>query len=81
MLVVGMSSLKTDETTGDYYLSVINGKYMVSRGGSDDVTPHYIEWDGKLDASRNVRDDLMSSFYELSEMGKTFLSGEYTGNI
>lgn len=81
LLVVGMSSLKTDETTGDYYLSVINGKYMVSRGGSDDVTPHYIEWDGKLDASRNVREDLMSSFYELSEMGKTFLSGEYTGNI
>ena len=80
MLVVGMSQLKTDEITGDYYLSVINGKYMVQRGGSD-VEPHYIEWDGKLDASRNVREDLMSQFYELSEMGKTFLSGEYTGNI
>lgn len=80
MLVVGMSQLKTDEITGDYYLSVINGKYMVQRGGSD-IDPHYIEWDGKLDASRNVREDLMSQFYELSEMGKTFLSGEYTGNI
>ena len=78
-LVVGMQSLKTDERTGNYYLSVINGKYMVNNG--NEVDPHYVEWDGKLDASKTVRDDLMSSFYELSEMGKTFLSGEYTGNV
>ena len=80
LLLVGMSSLKTDEKTGEYYLSVINGKYMVDRGGSENK-PEYLTWDGKLDASKQVRDDLMDTFYELSEMGKTFLSGEYSGNI
>lgn len=80
LLVVGMSSLKTDELTGSYYLSVVNGKYLVNKGGTEEK-PYYVEWDGKLEASKQVRDDLMSTFYELSEMGKTFLSGEYQGNI
>lgn len=80
LLIVGMSSLKTNELTGEYYLSVINGKYMVNKGGGD-ITPQYVEWDGKLEASKQVREDLMASFYELSEMGRTFLSGEYSGNV
>lgn len=80
LLLVGMSSLKTDELTGEYYLSVVNGKYMVNKGG-DEEKPQYLTWDGKLEASKQVRDDLMSTFYELSEMGRTFLSGEYTGNV
>jgi hypothetical protein len=80
LLLVGMSSLKTDEQTGEYYLSVINGKYMVDKGGSENK-PEYLTWDGKLTESKQVRDDLMDTFYELSEMGKTFLSGEYQGNI
>lgn len=79
ILVVGMSSMKTDEMTGEYYLSVVNGKYMVNKG--DDMKPEYVTWDGKLEASKGLRDDLMSSFYELSEMGKTFLSGEYSGQL
>ena len=80
LVLVGMSSLKTDEETGEYYLSVINGKYMVDKGGSDSK-PEYLTWDGKLTESKQVRDDLMDAFYELSEMGRTFLSGEYQGNI
>lgn len=80
LLIAGMSAFKTDELTGDYYLSVINGKYLVDKGGAD-TKPEYLTWDGKLDASKQVRDDLMSAFYELTEMGKTFLSGEYTGNV
>lgn len=80
LLIVGMSALKTDEQTGEYHLSVVNGKYMVAHGG-DEGKPEYLTWDGKLEASKQVRDDLMSTFYELSEMGKTFLSGEYQGNI
>ena len=79
LLLVGMSSLKTDETTGQLYLSVVNGKYMVDRGG--DLKPEYLTWDGKLEESANVREALMQGFYELSELGKTFLSGEYTGNV
>ena len=81
LLVVGMSSLKTDEQTGEYYLSTINGKYLVSKGGLDQTKAEYLTWDGKLDNSKQIRDDLQSEFYELSEMGKTFLSGEYTGQI
>lgn len=80
LLIAGMSAFKTDEITGEYYLSVVNGKYLVDKGGSD-TKPEYLTWDGKLEASKQVRDDLMSAFYELSEMGRTFLSGEYTGNV
>lgn len=80
LLILGMNAMKWDEDTGEYYPSVIQGKYMLDHGGSD-IEPKYLEWDGKLDASKQVRDDLMSAFYELSEMGRTFLSGEYTGNI
>ena len=80
LLIAGMSCFKTDEVTGQYYLSTIDGKYLVDKGGTD-TKPEYLTWDGKLEASKQVRDDLMSSFYELSEMGKTFLSGEYVGNI
>lgn len=80
LMVVGMSSLKTDEQTGEYYLSVINGKYMIDRGGNE-VKPEYLTWDGKLTESKQIRDDIMDAFYELSEMGRTFLSGEYQGNI
>lgn len=79
LLIAGMSAFKTDELTGEYKLSVIDGKYMVDRGGNE--KPEYLTWDGKLEASKQVRDDLLNSFYELSEMGKTFLSGEYSGNI
>ena len=80
LLIAGMSAFKTDEMTGEYYLSVVNGKYLVDKGGAD-TKPQYLTWDGKLEASKQVRDDLMSTFYELSEMGRTFLSGEYTGNV
>ena len=38
-------------------------------------------WDGKLENSKTIRDDLLEEFYSLTEMGKTFLSGEYKGNI
>lgn len=79
ILIVGMNAVKTDEATGTYYMGIINGKYMINNG--NEVKPEYLTWDGKLDASKQVRDDLMSTFYELSEMGKCFLSGEYTGNV
>jgi hypothetical protein len=75
-----MSSVKTDEITGGYYLSVINGKYMINKT-SDEHKPEYLTWDGKLEASAEVRDFIKDSFYELSEMGKTFLASEYSGNI
>lgn len=80
LLLVGMSAVKTDEETGDYHLSTIRGKYLVDKGDGD-TKPEYLTWDGKLDNSKQIRDDLLSALYELSEMNRTFLSGEYSGQI
>lgn len=80
ILIANMSNFRTDEKTGEYYLSMVDDKYMIDRS-DDGSSPHYLTWDGKLDSSREHRLDLMSHFYELSEMGRTFLSGEYSGNI
>lgn len=80
ILLVGMSSIKTNETTGEYELSIINGKYMIDRGGTE-AKPQYLTWDGKLSESKQVREDLKEAFYELSELGRTFLSGEYSGQV
>lgn len=82
LLCVSMTNLKTDEATGEYRLSIIDDKYMVSKattGGTD--KPEYLEWNGKLTESKQVRDDIMEHFYDLTEMGKTFLSGQYQGQV
>lgn len=79
ILLVGMANMNPNEKTGTYSPSVIGGKYMIQRGTDD--KPEYLTWDGKLTESKQIRDDLMEAFYELSEMGKTFLTGSYTGNV
>lgn len=78
-LIVGMSNIVPNEKTGEYNLKQINGKYLISNPG--DTEAKYLTWDGQLGNSKAFRDDLMSYFYELSELGKTYLSGEYSGNI
>ena len=79
ILLLGMTSVTPNEKTGTYTASVIEGKYMLRKG--DGEKPEYLTWDGKLENSKQVRDDLMENFYELTEMGRSFLSGEYKGNI
>jgi hypothetical protein len=79
ILLVGMTSVVPNEKTGTYSPSIIEGKYMIQKGQGE--KPEYLTWDGKLENSKQLRDDLMEQFYELSEMGKTFLSGQYTGNV
>ena len=79
LLLVGMTSVTPNEKTGTYSPSVIEGKYMLQKGPSE--KPEYLTWDGKLDNSKQIRDDLTEAFYELSEMGKNFLTGEYKGNV
>lgn len=79
LMLLGLSNVTPNEKTGTYTASVINGKYMLSKGPSE--KPEYLTWDGKLDNSKEIREELMNQFYELSEMGKTFLSGTYTGNV
>ena len=78
-LAVSSSALRNDETTGKSYLAAIDGNIIKMRDGEQ--VPQYINFDGKLDNSRNIREDLESYFYEISEMSKAFLSGEYSGQI
>lgn len=79
-LIVGMSSITTNEKTGVYEFNALHGKYIV-QNGSEDVTPKYLEWTGNLDNGRGFREDILSLFYEMSEMTKSFFTGEYSGNI
>lgn len=77
-LVVGMDMIDTDPETGRRSLKLINGTFMVSSG---DTNVHSVELNYNLTNSENMLGILKEFLYELSEMGKTFLSGEYSGNI
>ena len=77
-LVVGMDMIDTDPNTGKRTLKLVNGTYMVSSGDTDVKS---VELNYNLSNSENMLGILKQFLYELSEMGKTFLSGEYSGNI
>lgn len=82
-ITIGASAMKTwvdkegNEHTG---LRLIDGKFlpMVS---SEDGEPKAIELNYNLSPGMDFMGLLQSFLYELSEMGKTYLSGEYSGNI
>ena len=76
MLLVSSSMVMPDESTGGYKLRKVDDNYMVI-DGADVNKPAYLTWDGKLDNSENLRNALLEEFYSLTEMGKTFLSGDY----
>ena len=78
-LIVGMEMVEQDRT-GRYHLKVIDDNLMIS-AGQEGTDPKFITPDYKLENSEKMLDILGSFFYELSEMGKTYLSGEYGGNI
>lgn len=77
-IVVGAHMVETNETTGKTNLKLINGQIMVSREGDTDAKA--IELNYNLDNSNDMLATLKEFLYELSEMGRTFLSGEMTGN-
>lgn len=79
--IIGMSGM--DETEYGYKPKLVDGKYMIVDDRAPDkvVTPQSFQQEYKLDNSESMLDILRGYFYELSEMGKTFLSGEYGGNI
>lgn len=85
MLIMGMSSL--EETEQGYRVKTIytpnGGQVLVTedRVGDKFMEPKPLQQVLDLSNSENMLDILRSYFYELSEMGKTFLSGEYGGNI
>lgn len=80
-IVVGMDMVERNETEDgrtETHLKLVNGNIMVSSG---DVQAKSIELNYNLTNSENMIAMLQGYLYELSEMGKTFLSGEYSGNI
>lgn len=77
-LVVGMDMIDTDTATGKKSLKLVNGTYMVSSG---DTNVQSVELNYNLSNSENMLGILKEFLYELSEMGKTFLTGEYSGQI
>ena len=66
-----------DETTGSVTFKGIGGIVGIRKDG---VKPEYVTWDGKTDASEEMMTRLENNIITLSEYGKTFLLGEYSGN-
>lgn len=81
ILIVGAASIVEDESSGEYRLKVINGKYMLDKTGpgGQPSDPTYLTWDGKNTESRQIREDLKDALYELSELGRSYLTGEWSG--
>ena len=77
-IVVGSNMVTQNERTGKVELKLINGQVMVSDHGNTDA--QVIELNYNLDNSNDMLATLKEFLYELSEMGRTFLSGEMTGN-
>ncbi len=78
IVIVGVGTLRENEVTGEVEAPEIGGVLEVKQG---DVEPKYITWDGKMDSSEKMMDRLFSEIYEITELGKTFMTGEYQGNI
>lgn len=79
MLAVGAGILRENEITGKVEAFDVLGNIVEVPNGMSN--PEYITWDGKLDSSEKMLDLLFSEIYEVTELGKTFMTGEYTGNI
>lgn len=79
MVAVAMGTLRENEVTGKVEANDVLGNIIeIPNGG---MKPEYITWDGKLDSSEKMLDTLFSEIYELTELGRTFMTGEYQGNI
>lgn len=82
-ITLGASAIKTwTDADGNEHrgVTLIDGKFM-PMFGSEEGEPRAIELNYNLNPSMEFMGLLQSFLYELSEMGKTYLSGEYSGNI
>jgi len=79
MLSVGVGFLKENSETGQVEAFDILGNIIEVPNGQ--TKPEYITWDGKLESNDKMIDLLFSEIYEATELGKTFMTGEYLGNI
>lgn len=78
-LLVGMSMVTINDEDGSYELRKLNGNMVVTKEG--DIKPEYLQWTGNLDTSSKWKEEVLDSIYELTEMGKAFLTGEFSGNV
>ena len=79
MLVLGVGCLVENEETGRVEtIDVLGNILEIPNGGQ---VPQYVTWDGKLDSNENMIDLLYNEIYQLSELGKVYMTGEYGGNI
>lgn len=79
-LIIGASATQQDAKTGERELKLVNNSVLIQKEGSDGVKPEFITPDYKLDNSEKLVDTFRDLLYELSEMSKCYLSGQYSGN-
>lgn len=82
LLIVGMSSIEQTEN-GEYRLKTVNGNMLVTedRNSDNNIIPQQFQQEYNLESYEQFIDTIKSELYELSEMGKIFLTSEYSGNI
>ena len=79
MLVLGVGCLVENEETGRVEtIDVLGNILEIPNGGQ---VPQYVTWDGKLDSNENMIELLYNEIYQLTELGKVYMTGEYGGNI
>lgn len=66
------SMLSLNQETGEYYLK--RGKFFATSQGDNE--PHYLTWDGQLNAAFKQLETLINQMYILSEMGAAILGGQ-----
>ena len=66
------SMLSLNPETGEYYLK--RGKFFATSPGDNE--PHYLTWDGQLNAAFKQLETLINQMYILSEMGAAILGGQ-----
>lgn len=77
-LVVGEHNLTTDKD-GNTVLKGIDGRILSA--DDDGKDPHYVEFSGSIISSMQLRENIMEMLYLISEMNKSFMSGEFSGNL
>ena len=78
-LVIGASAIQTDQRTGERSVKLINNKILVQKEG-DGVKPEFVTPEYKLESSEQFIETVRDLIYELSELSKSYLSGQYSGN-
>lgn len=79
-LVIGASAIQTDQKTGERSVKLIDNKILVQREG-DGVVPSFVSPEYKLDASEAFIETARDLVYELSELSKCYMTGEFSGSL